>query len=131
MKNTVIVSILALLLFHRSFTSLSIGDEQSKEHDYVALEIMTVEVMVDQLETMRRVTEDEQNAWAQLFMDIEDDWFCKIITYETSDNLKLWKLVGRWVTAEGVSGKSPNANALFSISKGFSPTTKRTRNSSA
>lgn len=113
MKKAVIVSILALLLSLGSFPSLSAGDEQTKERDNVALEIMTVEVMVDQLEKMPRVTEDERNAWAGLFRHIEDDWFCKIITYETCDNLNLWKLVGRWATAEGVSGKSPYANAPF------------------
>ena len=113
MKKTIIASILALLLFHGSFPSLSIGDEQTKERDNVALEIMTVEVMVDQLEKMPRVTKDEQNAWAQLSMDIEHNWFWKIITYETRNNLNLWKLVGRWATAKGISKRSPYANAPF------------------
>lgn len=112
MKKTIIVSILALLLSLGLFPLLSIGDEQSKERDDVALEIMTVEVIVDQLEKMPRVIEDERNAWAKLFMDIEDR-FSKIITYEMRDNLNLWKLVGRWATAEGVSGESSYANAPF------------------
>lgn len=113
MKKAIIVSILVLLLFLGLYPSLSIGDEQSKERDNVALEIMTVEVMVDQLEKMPRVTEDEKNAWAQLSMDIQYEWFYKIITYETRDNLNLWKLVGRWATAGGISGESPYANAPF------------------
>jgi TPR repeat protein len=112
MKKTIIVSILALLLFLGLFPAISIGDEQAKKHDDVALEIKTVEVMVDQLEKMLRATEDEANAWARLSWDIENR-FSKIITYETRDNLNLWKLVGRWATAEGISGKSPNANAPF------------------
>jgi TPR repeat protein len=113
MKKSIIVSILALLLSLDLFPSLSIGGEQNKEPDDFALKIMTVEVMIDQLEKMPRVTEDERNTWARLFMDIEDDWFRKIITYETSNNLNMWKLVGRWATAEGVSGKSPYANTPF------------------
>ena len=70
---------------------------------------MTVEVMVDQVEKMRQITEDEQNARAQLSMDIQDR-FSKIITYETRDNLNLWKLVGRWATAKGVPGESQYVN---------------------
>lgn len=113
MKNTIIVSILALLLSLGFFPSLSIGDEQSKERDDVALEIMTVEVIIDQLEKMPRTTEDEKNAWYRLLEDIEANRFRKIVTYETRDNLNLWKLVGRLVTAEGVTDKSPYANAPF------------------
>ena len=113
MKETVKKSMLVLLLFLGLFPSLLIGEEQNKERDNIALQIMTVEVMVDQLEKMPRVTEDEQNTWAQLAMDINDDWFHKIITYEMRDNLSLWKLVGRWATAKGIKGKSPYANAPF------------------
>lgn len=94
-----------------------VGDEQAKERDNVTLEIATVEVMVDQLEKMPRATEDHRNAWAQLFMDIEDR-FSKIVTYETSDNLNLWKLIGRWATAEGITDKSSYADApLFHIQR--------------
>jgi TPR repeat protein len=113
MKKSMAISILALLLPFGLFPSLSVGDEQTKERDDVALEIMTVEVMVDQLEKMPRVTDDERNAWAGLSMDIKYKWFEKIITYETSDNLTLWKLLGRWATADGISEKSPHANAPF------------------
>jgi len=114
MKKTIIVSILALLLFHGLFPSLSIGDEQTKERDNVALEIMTVEIMVDQLEKMPRVTEEEQNAWAGLSRDIRGR-FKKIVTYETRDNLNLWKLVGRWATAKvkSLKDRSPYADAPF------------------
>jgi len=94
------------------FPSLSVGDKQAKERDDVALEIMTAEVMVGQLEKMPRSTDDERNAWAGLFMDIQDR-FSKIVTYETSDNLKLWVVIGRWATAEGISDKSPYAKAPF------------------
>jgi len=112
MKKTVIVSILALLLSLESFLSLSSGAEQTKECDDVALEIKTIEVMVDQLEKMPRATEDERNAWAQLSMDIQAR-FPKLITYETRDNLNLWKLVGRWAATRDLTEESAYANAPF------------------
>lgn len=112
MTKKIIVSILALLFSLGLFPSLSIGDEQSKASDDVALEIMTVEVMVDQLEKMPRITDDERNAWAGLSMDIERQ-FAKIVTFETSDNLNLWVLIGRWATAKGLTKKSPYAHAPF------------------
>jgi len=95
----------------------AIGAKQAEGFDDVILEVVTIEVMVDQLEKMPRATEDHRNAWAQLFMDIEDR-FSKIVTYETRNNLNLWKLIGRWATAEGVTDKSPYANApLFHIQR--------------
>ncbi len=112
MKKTVRVSIFALLLSLISFPSLSVGDEQAKESNDVALEIMTIEVMVDQLEKMPRATKDEANAWAQLSLDIMGR-FSKIVTYETSDNLNLWVVMGRWAAAKGVGNKSPYANKPF------------------
>ena len=112
MKNTATALVLASLLFHSSFTPLSVGVEQQKEGDDVVLEIMTVEIMVEQLEKMPRATEDERNAWAQLFLDIMQR-FGGVITYETRDNLNLWKLVGRWATAQGILEKSPYADEPF------------------
>jgi len=112
MKKIIIVSILILIL--GLFSSLSIGDEQTDERDNVALESMTVEVMVDQLEKMPRVTDDERNAWALFSFSVEQE-FAKLITYETRDNLDLWELVGRWATAkvDSLSETSPYANAPF------------------
>jgi len=104
--------LLSVLLFLGSFPSLSSGNEQTKERDDIALEIKTIEVMVDQLEKMPRTTEDERNAWAKLFMDIEER-FRKIVTYETRDNLNLWKLIGRWATAESLAEESSYVNAPF------------------
>ena len=91
MNDTLIPSILALLMLQGSLPSLAVGDEQRNKPDELILEIITCEVMVDQLEKMPRATKDASNAWVDLWLDIGDR-FSKIITYETRDNLNLWKL---------------------------------------
>ena len=104
--------LLSILLFLGLSTPLPADEKQAKGPDDVVLEIMTVKVMVDRLEKMPRVTEDERNAWAKLFMDIEER-FSKIVKYETKDNLNLWILIGRWAVAEGLEEKSPYASEPF------------------
>lgn len=119
MNKTIIVSILAMLISLGFFLSISSGDEQSKERDDIALETMTVEVMLNRLEKMPRDTKDEKRAWFRFLNDIEQR-FSKIVTYETRYNLKLWKLIGRWVVqdgrysvSEGKMPKSPYAHVPF------------------
>ncbi|NIP27870.1 MAG: hypothetical protein GWN67_25405 [Phycisphaerae bacterium] len=119
MSKTIIGSILAMLISLGLFISPSNGNEHSKVRDDVALEIMTVEVMIDRLEKMPRDIKDEKREWLRFFNDIEQR-FSKIVTYETRDNLKLWKLIGRWVVqdgrhsvSEGVMPISPYAHVPF------------------
>ena len=60
--------------------------------------------MLDQLELMPRTAAEDRDAWWVRAVDIENR-LTDLITYETSDNLRLWTLMGRWATTQGIAKK--------------------------
>ncbi len=68
--------------------------------------------MLDQLELMPRRAAEDRDAWWVQAVDIENR-LADIITYETSNNLRLWALMGRWATTQGIAKKARYIDASY------------------
>ena len=97
-----------------SFVALTYGDDASNKALDLALDIKTIEVLLDRLEQFPQLTKDDENPSASLIRDI----WCRldrIVTYENRDNLEIWVLIARWATARSIDrvDKSPYAYSPF------------------